>query len=59
MKLRTISFMMLLLCLTHTIQAQQTDPALTAAVVAQTKLLSDLYKKRDKHSKKLLLQKQQ
>lgn len=44
----------ILLCLSQGVFSQQVDPALTAAVVAQTKLLKDAYDKRDKTQQKII-----
>ena len=53
MRLRTISIAMLL-AVTGRMCAQQIDPALTAAVVAQTAVLNDIYSDRDKTQKKII-----
>ena len=53
MRLRTISIAMLL-AVTGRVCAQQVDPALTAAVVAQTAVLNDIYNTRDNTQKKII-----
>ena len=53
MRLRTISIA-LLLAVTGRVCAQQVDPALTAAVVAQTAVLNDIYNTRDNTQKKII-----
>ena len=53
MRLRTISIAMLL-AVTGRMCAQQIDPALTAAVVAQTAILNDVYNTRDNTQKKII-----
>ena len=44
----------MLLAVTGKMCAQQVDPALTAAVVAQTEILDNIYSDRDKTQKKII-----
>ena len=53
MKLRIISIAIVAM-FANRLYAQQTDPALTAAIVAQTETLKGLYKARDSTQKKII-----
>lgn len=54
MRLRTISLALLLALGVTEGYSQQTDPTLTAAVTAQSTMLSNLFKKREKTQKKII-----
>lgn len=54
MRLQIISSCLLLVLGVSEIRAQQTDPTLTAAVVAQSEMLSNLFEKREKTQQKIL-----
>lgn len=55
MKLQIISILVLLFVGVGEVRGQQTDPTLTAAVLAQSEMLKKLYSKRDSTEKKILV----